>query len=200
MSYTSAISLMNKGIARPTLYNVSIPNIGNAANDHLNLFCKATSVPGISVNTIAAAGQEFHGIVREQVTEVVYEKPFTITVISDKNYIVYKAMRDWFNQSALNANQVLDRNQRVTYYNELVRDFTLSKLEYPDGPINSDLGGLSIENYDKPFTVKFINAYIVNIGAISLASDAYDTALEFDVSFTYESHSFRDETIDRLGR
>ncbi len=190
MSYVSAMSLLKRGIARPTLYNVSIPGISSEANDQLNFFCKQTAVPGVSVNTIAAAGQEFHGIVREQPTEVVYEKPFTITVVSDKDYIVYRALRAWFNQSAANANQVISRNQRMNYYNSIVRDFTLTKLEQPARAGNSDFGGVAIENYDRPFSIKFINAYIVSMGAIQLSSEQTNTAVEFEVSFTYESHSF----------
>ncbi len=190
MSYVSAMSLLKRGIARPTLYNVSIPGISAAANDQLNFFCKQTAVPGVSVNTIAAAGQEFHGIVREQPTEVVYEKPFTITVISDKDYTVYRALRRWFNQSAANANQELTRNQRMNYYNNIVRDLTLTKLELPARARTSEFGGVPIENYDRPFSIKFINAYIQSIGAIQLSTDQTNTAVEFEVSFTYESHSF----------
>lgn len=193
MSYVAAMSLLHRGIARPTLYNISIPGIGTDANSQLNFFCKATTVPGVSVETVAAAGQEFHGIVREQPTSVIYEKPFTITVISDKDHIVYRAMRQWFNQSALNSNQDQGRNQRMTYYNNLVRDFTLSKMEQPAHSITTSNGGMSIENYDIPFRVQFINAYIVSIGAISLGSDQFNGMVEFDVSFTYESHSFQED-------
>ena len=193
MSYVAAMSLLKKGIARPTLYSVSIPGLGEA-NSQLNFFCRTATVPGVSVETIAAAGQEFHGIVREQPTSVVYDKPFSITVICDKDYIVYKAMRSWFEQSAQNANQILGRSQRMSYYNTIVRDFTLTKLENPSNQRGSrNFDGQSIMNYDRPFKIDFINGYIVRIGPISLASDAFNEMVTFDVDLTYESHSFVEE-------
>ena len=199
MSYTGAMALLKRGIARPTLYNVSIPGVGAEANDQLNLFCKATTVPGVSLNTIAAAGQEFQGIVREQPTEVVYPKPFTISVICERDYIVYKAMRAWFDTTIQNANQVVGRNQRVNYYNTFVRDFTLTKLELPVRPVSSNEGPLSIDNYDKTFSINFINSYPVNIGSIQLGSDMFDGMVEFEVDFTYESFQFREDR-DFIGR
>jgi len=161
------------------------------ANRQLEFLCKEASVPQIAVNTITANGHESLGVVREQPTFVEYSKPFSITVISDRDYIVYKELRRWFDTIAQNANpnqrnlfgqtQSSGQSQRVNYFDTFAKTITLKKLEQ-----NGD------QRYYQPFQIDFNKAYPVSIGDIGLSSEAYDGKVEFQVDFTYETYTFQD--------
>ena len=103
MSYQSVKALLAKGISRPTLFQVIMP-VDRQTNDQLEFLCKTASVPETSADTIAVNGQDALGVVREQVALITYAKPFSITVISDRDYTVYKEMRKWFETLSKNAN------------------------------------------------------------------------------------------------
>ena len=51
-----------------------------------------------------------------------------------KEFNVYKELRDWMNQTTMAANQEIgqSRNQRMFYYEDYTKDFTLFKMEQPD--------------------------------------------------------------------
>ena len=182
MSYEQAKSLLKKGVSRPTLFSVSLPNrkVSGDTNDYLDFFCQATAIPEVRANTIAVAGHEYMGIVREQATAVMFGKPFSITVIADPDYKVYNDIRSWFDMLALNANQTNNggRTQRMRYYNTYTEDMQLIKLEQGDGNV-----------YREVMNVNFINAYPINIGSVSLETGTVDTYTTFQVDFTYESYS-----------
>ena len=103
-SYQSIQAILSQGVSRPTLYRVSMPlDNSRDANDQLNFLVKQTAVPSISSNTIAVNGHEAMGVVREQPTRIVYANPYTIRVISDRDYTVYKSMRQWFETLTTNG-------------------------------------------------------------------------------------------------
>lgn len=180
MSYEQARALMEKGVSRPTLYEVQLPGkIDRRTSDYLKFFCSSTAIPSVSLQTVAANGHENQGIVREQPIAVVYGKPFVMTVIENSRFDVYKSIREWIDSTAVNANQQRGRSQKMNYYNTFVSDMSLTKLE--NSPDSS--------SYSRPLTVTFLNAYPVSIGQISLSSEMFDTATTFDVSFTYESYT-----------
>lgn len=182
MSYQSVKALLSRGISRPTLFQVIMP-IGRGANDQLEFLCKSASVPETAADTIAVNGQDALGVVREQVALITYAKPFSITVISDRDYTVYKEMRKWFETLSKNANPqtslVDGASQRPAYYDSVTRKITLKKLEQDGG-----------EQYYEPFQVDFNKAYPVRIGEISLDSENKDSFVEFQVDFTYETYTF----------
>ena len=190
MSYEQARSLMNRGVSRPTLYSVELPSIiSRGTSDYLKFFCKTTAIPSVSHQTVAANGHEYQGVSREQPIAVVYGKPFTITVIENSDFSVYKDLRSWFDRCAINSNpQQNSISQRMNYYSSFVQDMKLTKLENPKGNFNLGLFDLDGE-YDKPLTVNFFNAYPVSIGQIALSSDAFDTTTTYDISFTYETYN-----------
>jgi hypothetical protein len=200
MSYDAVKALLSKSISRPTLYQVIMPQsiVDREVNNQLEFLCSAASVPPVSVNTIAVAGQESMGVTREQPTSIVFTSPFSITVISDRNYIVYKAMKRWFDRIAINANPnrfnaIIGQSQRMFYYDSFKRDIVLKKLEQEGGR-----GTREANSYYEPFHIEFNNAFPVNIGEITLASDATDSAIEFTVDFAYETYTFIDNPlIDR---
>lgn len=178
MSYSRVQSLLNQSISRPTLFQMIVP-IGPSANSQLEFMCKTASVPEVRMNTIAVNGHESMGVVREQGTQVVYGNPFTITVISDRDYIVYEAMRTWFSSMAINANPIVAGSQKISYYDTVKRSMTLIKLEQGGG-----------ENYHSPFRIRFNNAFPVAIGEIALDTSSYDSFVEFTVDFAYETYTF----------
>ena len=145
--------------------------------------CKTASVPEVAADTIAVNGQESLGVVREQVSLITYAKPFSITVISDRDYTVYKEMRKWFDTLSKNANPnqfgTTGSSQRPAYYDTVTRGITLRKLEQ-NGK----------QNYYKPYHIDFHKAYPVRIGEISLDSSNQDSMVEFQIDFTYETYSF----------
>ena len=184
MSYQSVKALLSKGISRPTLFQVIMP-VGRAANDQLEFLCKTASVPEVAADTIVVNGQESLGVVREQVALITYAKPFSITVISDRDYTVYKEMRKWFDTLSKNANPTQSgssgTSQRPSYYDTVTRTITLKKLEQDGG-----------ERYFEPFEIQFNNAYPVRIGEIGLDSESMDAKIEFQIDFTYETYTFND--------
>ena len=172
---------MYKSPSRPTLYKVEIDDVGNDVNDYLRFFCQATSIPGLAFDTLGVNGQEAQGIIRQQPYAVKYEKPFTITIIERTDYFVYNAMREWFDSVCPNANSSSVFSQRISFYNDILRDMRLYKQE-------NGLNGGGESGYDVPLLVTFKNAFPTSIGAISLQSDARNTFTQFEVAFNYESY------------
>ena len=207
MSYEQAKALLDKSVSRPTLYSVRVPRVDRSTNDYINFFCSATSIPEVRVDTIIAAGHENMGIVREQPTAVMFGKPFTMTIIENSDFLVYKEIRNWFDLTTQNANQLGGltgraggRSQRMNYYDTYVSDFELVKLEQKDNPVGTE-GSLDPNaNYKKPLTVKFLNAYPVSISDISLSSEAFDSYTEFSVSFNYESDNLTGRVVGAFSK
>lgn len=209
MSYDKVKALLAKGISRPTLFQVMIPNITREANDQLEFLCKETRVPEVTADSIAVSGHEAMGVVREQPTRITYSSPFSITVISDRDYTVYKALREWFDSLAVNANPfalqlpediaritpfVSGNNQRINYYNSIVRNITLKKLEQNGLTRPEDARDTPANAMFKPFEVIFNNAYPIRIGDITLSSEQYDSRVEFKVDFAYETYTLDTRT------
>lgn len=188
MTYSGAKAILSRGPSRPTLYQVVLP-VGGRVNDYLKFFCKATSIPAVEAEVLPIISHGSIGIQKDIVTRVRYAKPFQITVIENADFLVYKGIREWFDTIATNVNQGSggggpSQGQRPAYYSDIVRDFTLTKLENP-GNVDPRGGGSVV----KALEVTFKNAYPVRMGSISLASDAFDSATEFTVDFTYETYT-----------
>ena len=209
MSYEQAKALLNKGVSRPTLYSLLLPNrfgtgvntrvndtgIRSETNDYLQLFCNAVSVPEVSVSTTNANAHEHMGITREQPVNVIYGKPLQINVIENSEFSNDMDIRKWLDLTTENANQgtngrIINRSQRMRFYNTYVGNIQLTKLEFPDTSArgSSDGEAFYIKEYKEVFKVHFINAYPINISEIRLGSDLYDTKTEYRVDFTYESY------------
>ena len=113
-----------------------MPNrkVSNETNEHLDFFCLSTAIPEVRMNTVVVGGHEYMGIERDQPTQVIFGKPFSLTIIERSDFKVYKQMRDWLNQTAFRANQggiegeaTGLRSTRMNYYNNYVEDFSLSR-------------------------------------------------------------------------
>lgn len=184
---------MKKGPSRPTLFEVRLPNrISRDTNEYISFFCKATAIPEVRTNTIAVAGHEHMGIVREQATNIMFGKPFNMTVIIDKDFTVYTELRSWFDSIAQNSNQDLRgfRTQRMSYSSTYVEDMQLIKYEQPDGRDDTiELFNQGVSGYKRVMTVNFINAFPIQIGQVDLNTETTDTVTEFNIDFTYESYT-----------
>lgn len=197
MSYDAVRALLSKGVSRTNLYEVMVswPRSigGQESNDQLRFLCSRTAVPPVSVNAIAVNGHEAQGVTREQVTMITFNSPFSITVVSDRDYTVYKDLKRWFDLVAFNANPynsvgpLIDSgdSQRVRYYDAYRRDIQLTKLEQQGGK-----GSREPNSYEKPFRIVFNSCFPARIGELSLDSNGVDTMMEFQVDFAYESYTF----------
>jgi hypothetical protein len=205
MPYEKARAQMDRSPSRPSLFRVSIPrqvqNADFAANDYLKFFCKTANIPSISHETISANGHERMGVIRQQPVGVNYQKPFTITVIERTDFIVYSQMKEWFDRTSPNSNNPnIALSQRMGYYNSYICDIKLKKLEYAiTSNYNESVedvvkGKTTPDGFESPLIVTFRNAYVTNIGDITLSSDARDQLLEYQISFNYET--FKTETKD----
>ena len=192
MSYTQAAALLDRGPSRPTLFKVRLPDrkVSRGLNDYLEFFCTTTAIPEVRSNTVAVAGHENMGIVREQPTAIMFGKPFIIEVIADPDYRSYMELRGWFNETAQNANQTggIGRAQRMRYYNTFTENMELIKLEQ----------GGTLETYREVLKVNFINAFPIQIDAINLNTEEQNTFVKYRVAFTYESYSLSSNNNDIL--
>ena len=208
MSYDKAIALMGKGPSRPTLFSVRLPNtyIDRETNDYLDFFCTSASIPEVRTNTVAVAGHEYMGIVREQATAVMFGKPLTITVIGDSDFKVYRDIREWFDRSAVNANQGsgtiqrainTGRSQRMNYYQSYVKDMEIVKLEQP-GRQSEQGSSIREDNLEEVMKATFINAFPIALGEINLDTNGVNQVVSFNVAFTYESYSLSYENLGQV--
>lgn len=180
---------MEKGPSRPTLFRVQLPSrrVSTETNDFIEFYCTAAALPEVRSNTVAVAGHEYMGVVREQPTAIMFGKPFIIEVIADPEYKAYFEIREWFEGLAQNANQGQGafRTQRMNYYSTFVEDLVFTKLEQSgEGQGSFDYNG----DYTEAFTARFINAYPVQLDQISFNSEEQDSFVRFRVAFTYESY------------
>lgn len=209
MSYVKAASLLERGVSKPSLYQLEMPNteVSGPIRDHLQFFCMTTAIPEVRMQTVVVGGHEFMGIERDQPVQVVYGKPFTITVIERTDFRVYKDLRDWLNKTGYRLNQgtteggptIGPRSTRMEYYNEYVRDFSLLKLEYSNGIDVDRFTGEEeqLVGYRNVMKVTFLNAYPVAISQINMSSDAFNAFTTYQVSFSYESYNVQYTNINR---
>lgn len=212
MSYVKAASLLQKGISKPSLFSVKMPNrkVSNSTNEHLDFFCLSTAIPEVRLNTVVVGGHEYMGIERDQPTQIIFGKPFTLQIIERSDFGVYKQMRDWLNQTAFRANQGGTEGQatglrstRMAYQNTYVEDFSLSKLEYANG-IDVDQffdedRNRQLVGYRTVMKVNFIRAFPVAIQAVNLSSESRDAFTTFQVDFSYESYNLQYENLNLKG-
>ena len=189
MSYEQAKALMDRGVSRPTLFALELPNLVNRrTNDYLKLFCKSTAIPEVRAATAFVNGHERMGISREQATAIRFGKPFTIEVIENSDFSVYQDIREWFDRTCVGVNNNR-MSQRMAYYESYVQDMTLFKLEQPDDQ-RTILGAAELTaNYKRVLEVNFVNAYPIKISPIRLNTENQNTVTTYTIDFTYESYS-----------
>ena len=192
MTYSGAKAMMERGPSRPTLYQVILPDVDGKVNDYIKFYCKATAIPEARIERIPVISHDAIGVERTQATRVAFGKPFEITIIENADFLVYKGIRKWFDKTTTNLNRSdggdgPNPSMRPAYYDTIVRDMTLKKLENP-AQVDPRGGG---EQLDTSIEITFKNAYPVRMGQIQLGSDMFDSATEYAVAFTYETYSYK---------
>ena len=200
MSYERVKSLLDRGISRPTLYNVRLPvgpvGVDGFTHDYAGILCVSVNLPETRTNTITANGHEYQGIVRDQPTHIVFAKPLTLTLVADRDYTAYKSLMQWFGRTAAVGSPINlggpPRFQRMEFHRLMKADITLDKLEFPEGSRTFKNEDISKGNYNQRYktviSFNFLNCFPTSIGSISLGSDRTDSYATFDVDFMYESY------------
>ena len=206
--YTQAISLLKTGPSRPTLYQVEVPfsSEDQGARNYLRLFCKSISIPGVSHDALFLTGYNKLGVSRSVPVGASFNNgtPIELSVIENSNWDTYRAMRRIWDRTATGTNpQQGSANIRMSYYDDCVLpSLDITKLELPDLGVGDKRGQERfnredgyLAGYKKTCKITFHKVMPTAIGDINLSSEAVDTALEFDIGFTFETYSY-DFNID----
>ena len=187
MSYDKAIGQLTHSVSRPTLYKITMPSkfMGRDTNDYLEYFCNAAEIPSVRYTGMNVTGHSLMGITRIQPQTPVWTNPLTISVIENSDFDTYAEFKQWFDQTGTGIDQEGLRNIKLRYYDDIVGDIELEKLEQPDSVSTGGQAG----DYKKPLKVKFLNAYIKSLGPIALKSDQPNTFTTFQVQFNYEAYT-----------
>ena len=181
-------------LGKETQERIRTKGVDSTVNEYLDLFCKSITVPEGRIDVVQANGHEHMGITRETAQNFIYGKPLTMSVIENSDFTIYKAMRSWIESTGVGSriNQGRSRTIKMDYYDSYVADIEVIKYEYPNQRSLAQAtasGRLTYHGYKTPIGWKFYNAYPILIGSLPLSTDAYNTALEFEIQFTYESYS-----------
>jgi hypothetical protein len=196
MSASIAQSLMNRGLSKPSLYQLEIPNNGKTAyfnaNDYIKYYCKNVTLPEITHDVLLSNGHFRQGVVTQQAAGFKYNKPLVATIIERSDYFSYQEFHQWLMNTGVRINR--DSGfQRLSYKDNYVADIKLRKLELPTMNKNGRMS--NYENYRdmndgfrEVFDVTFVNAFITSLGTINYSSDAVDSMVEYEVEFYYDSY------------
>lgn len=152
--------------ARPNKYklNFSVPSAVGAVSTlgNADVLCKATSFPSVSIGQIEVFNQGRKFIIPG---DTAYENTWTVTFYQTEDHGLRKDMIKWMIAA--------DNFQNNTH------------AEAP-GDI---MGSLSVEQLDAAgvATVKysFNNIFVQQVSEVTLGDDTQDTAMEFDVTFSF---------------
>ena len=193
MSYDKAIALLNKSVSRPTLYRLEMPGrfIGRDTNDYIEYYCNTTQIPSVRYEAFAVQGQSEQGVTRLQPTNVVWTNPLEMSVIENSDFTVFKDFKEWLNQTAGGIDQQGQRSIKLKYYENIVGDIMLTKLEQPD---SIELNNQNISERSETGKLKevlkvtFLNSYIKSIGPLNFNTETKNTFLSYPITFNYESY------------
>ena len=153
-------------VARPNKYriNFSIPSAVPIKSDlsSADVLCKATSFPSMTIGQIEVFNQGRKLVIPGDTS---YTTTWSVTFYGTEDHALRKDLVSWM----LSA----DNFQKNTH----------------SGNPNNILGELSVEQLDSAgnATVRytFHNVFVQEIGEITLGDDTQDTAMEFDVQFSF---------------
>lgn len=196
MSAQIAQSLMNRGLSKPSLYQLEIANNEKTAffnaNDYIKYYCKNVTLPEITHDVLLSNGHFRQGVVTQQAAGFKYNKPLVATIIERSDYFTYQEFHQWLMNSGARINQ--DSGfQRLAYKDDYVADIKLRKLELPTADKAGKMGnygnnrGMN-DGFREVFDVTFVNAFITSLGTITYSSDAVDAIVEYEVEFYYDSY------------
>lgn len=201
-TYESAARLLRTGPSRSSLYEVEIPFSSvlggfrhKRSEDHLRLFCKNISIPGVGHDYLDPTGYVNMGITRSVPRGVNYgnNRPLVLTVLENTDWTVYNSLKEMFDNSTVNNTSNPDNGPqsiRMNYYEDNLFTINLYKIEFADRGYDGRDGGFYREGYKQVCRFTFFNCYMTSIQQINLNSDAYDTALTYDCGFNYENYNY----------
>ena len=133
------------------------------------------------------------GVVKEVPVRINFGSPFTVQVISDRDYTVYKSIReDWFNTLTSNGSAnpfaigTVGSSQRMEYYDQVTGQITFEKLEQGDG------------GYDTVLRVIFNEAFPIRIGVLDFGSDQTDSYVSYSLEFAYSTYTIDNSIVNRI--
>lgn len=165
--------------ARPNKYRVTfdIPSAVNYTKDNHNsgrtfdILCKASSFPSMTIGQIEVWNQGRKLIIPGDTT---YTNSWTLSFYQTEDHAIRKAMIAWMKRT--------DHWQGNSHSGEPSNVMTDLHVEQLDSDGNPTI------------MYTFHNAFVMEIGEITLGDDQADTPMEFDVTF-----SFTDWTTGKSG-
>lgn len=219
-SYDQARSLLNNSVARPTLYSLEITGknilsnvtgvtgISAAQTEYMKLFCNNIEFPGLDYEQVTSIGQEDMGIQRSTPSGLLFGagNRLRFSVIENSDFTVYNSLRTMFNSACAQGGNPGGsfRAQRMRYYNDVVFNVTLRKLEFSnkhtDIPQERNISKSALDHgYKVVATYLFEHCFISSIGPVTYDSSQTDTFMTFVSTLKFENY-YHDDTPFMYGR
>ena len=187
-------SKLQGGGARPNLFEVSIPNLPDAAKnstpaatwgseeqEDFTIMCKGAQLPA---STIASIDVPFRGRILKVAGDRTIEN-WTVTVINDENFNIRNAMEAWMNAIARLSNNTgavnPDSYMTDAYVYQLGRGYSSGRQSTTNSTTSDGEKVTPLKSY------KFIDIFPVSVSSIDLSYDSSDTIEEFTVDFAVQS-------------
>jgi hypothetical protein len=152
--------------ARPNKYQItfSVPSAVKSSieSKNLDVLCKASSFPSVTIGQIEVFNQGRKLVIPGDTS---YTNTWTLTFYQTEDHAIRKAMIAW-----MKAADDFQNNVHSTEPGIVMTDLTVEQL-------NSE--GKSTAKY------VFHNAFVQEVGEVTLGDDQQDTAMEFDVTFSF---------------
>ncbi len=187
-------SKLQGGGARPNLFEVSIPNLPDAAKnstpaatwgseeqEDFTIMCKGAQLPA---STIGSIDVPFRGRILKVAGDRTIEN-WSITVINDENFNIRNAMEAWMNSIAKLSNNTgavnPDSYMTDAYVYQLGRGYSSGRQSTTNSTTADGEKVTPLKGY------KFIDIFPVSVSSIDLSYDSSDTIEEFTVEFAVQS-------------
>ena len=187
-------SKLQGGGARPNLFEVSIPNLPDAAKnstpaatwgseeqEDFTIMCKGAQLPA---STIGSIDVPFRGRILKVAGDRTIEN-WSITVINDENFNIRNAMEAWMNSIARLSNNTgavnPDSYMTDAYVYQLGRGYSSGRQSTTNSTTADGEKVTPLKSY------KFIDIFPVSVSSIDLSYDSSDTIEEFTVDFAVQS-------------
>ena len=187
-------SKLQGGGARPNLFEVSIPNLPDAAKnstpaatwgseeqEDFTIMCKGAQLPA---STIGSIDVPFRGRILKVAGDRTIEN-WSITVINDENFNIRNAMEAWMNSIARLSNNTgavnPDSYMADAFVYQLGRGYSSGRHSTTNSTTADGEKVTPLKGY------KFIDIFPVSVSSIDLSYDSSDTIEEFTVDFAVQS-------------
>ena len=187
-------SKLQGGGARPNLFEVSIPDLPDAAKnstpkatwgsdeqENFSIMCKAAQLPA---STIASIDVPFRGRTLKVAGDRTIEN-WNITIINDEDFAIRNAMEAWMNAIAKLSNNTgaVNPSSYMTdaYVYQLGRGYSSGRFSKANSGTDDGESVTPLKSF------KFIDIFPVSVSAIDLSYDSGDTIEEFTVEFAVQS-------------